>query len=174
MSSKMSSINSVSELVDFLDNHNKNTYRESVSNLKLKPKNVEDYCTWDRNNYTRNLIHYSQKYHLLILCWQQGQYSPIHDHGGRDCYAYVVEGLIQENIYQLSQPKELINCSKESIYKQGQNSYITDDIGMHSLKCVSDQAITLHLYAKPIESYHVFNLEKNKLIRLEYLANKSK
>ncbi len=162
-------INSVPELIDSLNNCEKSNYQDLIRNLELDIEDVKKYCTWNEDNYTRNLIHFNDNYQLLILCWQQEQYSSIHNHGGRDCFMYVIEGSIQENIYQLKQ-NNLINCQK-NIYTQGDNSYMLDSMGMHSIKCVSNRAVTLHLYAKPIEEYHIFDLKKNKLVCLQYVVN---
>lgn len=162
-------IHSIPELINSLNNCGKNKYQDLIENLKLDIEDVKKYCTWDKDNYTRNIIQLNNNYHLLILCWQQEQYSSIHDHGNRDCFMYVIDGMIQENIYQLKQ-KNLIDCQK-NIYKQGSDSYIMDSMGMHSIKCLSDRAITLHLYAKPIEKYQVFDLQTNKLVCLQYDFN---
>ena len=161
-------IHSISELIHLLNKFHKNNYPDLINNLNLNIEDVKSYCTWNEDNYTRNLIHLNDKFHLLILCWQQDQYSPIHNHGGRDCSMYVIEGSVQENIYQLKQ-NSLINC-QINIHNKGDNSYIIDSMGMHSLKCVSNRALTLHLYAKPIDKYHIFDPEKNKLFCLEYVV----
>lgn len=162
-------IKSVSELINSLNNYDHDSYRDLIENLKLRIDDVQKYCTWNEDNYTRNLLHANDKYQLLILCWQQEQYSSIHSHGGRDCFMYVLDGIIQENIYQIKQ-KNLINC-QENIYQKDSNSLIIDSMGMHSIKCVSPQAVTIHLYAKPIKEYHIFDSEQNKLICLEYVVN---
>lgn len=156
MNSSETLIDSISELIHSLNKYNKNNYPDVIKNIELNPEDVKNYCTWDADNYTRNLIYRNDHYLLLILCWQKGQYSSIHDHGGSDCFIYVIDGIIQENIYQLNRQKDLIHC-QENIYKQGYNSYIIDEMGLHCIKSVSDRAITLHLYAEPIEFYHIFD-----------------
>ena len=35
-----------------------------------------------RTQYTRNLVGYNNSFTLLMLCWDRGQESPIHDHAG--------------------------------------------------------------------------------------------
>jgi len=162
-------INSVSELIESLNNCEKSSYQDVLENLELDLEDVKEYCIWDNNKYNRNLVYSSENYQLLILCWQQEQFSSIHNHGGKDCFMYVVNGSIQENIYQLNQ-NVLIAC-QENIYKKNSNSYIIDSMGMHSIKCVSKQAATLHIYAKPIKKYNVFDPKENKLICLDYDPN---
>ena len=159
-------IHSISELINSLNHFHKNSYQDLIKNLDLNIEDIKSHCSWNKDNYTRNSICLNDNYQLLILCWQQEQVSSIHNHGGKNCFMYVIEGLVQENIYQLNR-NELTTCQK-NIYIQGDDSYIMDRIGMHSIKCLSNRAVTLHLYAQPIEQYHIFDLEKNKLVRLEY------
>lgn len=161
-------IDSISELIDSLNRSHKNSYRDLIKNLDLNIEDVEGYCNWDKDNYTRNLIYLNDRYHLLILCWQQEQLSSVHDHGRQECFMYIVKGIVQENIYQLNQ-NSLVEHQK-NIYKQGDSSYIIDSIGMHSIKCLSNRAVTLHLYAQPIEKYHVFDADESKLVCVDYVV----
>ena len=162
-------IKSVPGLIESLNNCEKSGYQNVIGNLELNLEDVKKYCIWDNNKYNRNLVYINDSYQLLILCWQQEQYSSIHNYGGKDCFMYVIDGSIQENVYKIKQ-KKIIDC-QENIYRQDSNSYMVDSIGMHSIKCISKQAVTLHIYAKPIEKYHVFDPKENKLICLDYDPN---
>ena len=47
--------------------------------------------------YTRNLIHTDHSsYTLLLLCWNPGQSSPIHNHPCDACWMKVLQGAVQE------------------------------------------------------------------------------
>ena len=41
--------------------------------------------------YTRNLVASSDQFDLLLLCWNPGKQSPIHDHSGSHCHMKVIE-----------------------------------------------------------------------------------
>lgn len=50
--------------------------------LRFNPKEFRRYAHWSSGKYTRNLIGYNASFTLLMLCWDRGQESPIHDHAG--------------------------------------------------------------------------------------------
>ncbi|MEQ9483475.1 cysteine dioxygenase [Coleofasciculus sp. F4-SAH-05] len=79
---------------------NSSYYDQLIQSLDIHLDNIDPYCTWNERSYTRNLVHSTDLYELLILCWHKGQASPIHDHQSQDCWIYVVEGTIEETLYQ--------------------------------------------------------------------------
>ena len=53
-------------------------------------------------NYTRNLIATDDEtFTLLLLCWNPGKESPIHDHPCDGCWVRVCQGKIQETRYEI-------------------------------------------------------------------------
>ena len=53
-----------------------------------------DYVHFREECYARNLVSASELFELLVICWQPGQVSPIHDHQGQRCWMGVLEGGI--------------------------------------------------------------------------------
>ena len=41
--------------------------------------------------YTRNLVAATDDFDLILLCWNPGRQSPIHDHSGSHCHMKVVQ-----------------------------------------------------------------------------------
>lgn len=108
------------------------------------------YSLFDSNKpYTRNLISTDHEtYTLLLLCWNPEQESPIHDHPCDGCWLQVLHGDIRENRYD----REL-NCVSEIDYREGELSYITDNVGYHKVANPTQRpSVTLHLYAPPFET----------------------
>lgn len=142
-------------------------YNQLIQSFEISLASVKSYCTWKQGSYTRNLVYRTDLYELLILCWQKGQTSPIHDHQGQDCWICVVEGTIEETVYHptTDNGKNLIlTKSDRIIYHQGDKSYLTNsNAGWHSIQPLSKQAITLHLYSLPIEKCRVYDLKTNRL-----------
>jgi len=51
--------------------------------------------------YTRNLIATdSRSFTLMLLCWNQHESSPVHDHAQSECFMRVLEGSIIETQYR--------------------------------------------------------------------------
>ena len=54
--------------------------RARLANLNVECDDVAGFLRFSDRGYTRNLMRAGPWYHLLVLCWKNGQRSPIHDH----------------------------------------------------------------------------------------------
>ena len=50
-------------------------------------------------SYQRNLVRAGERYHLWVLCWGNGQRSPIHDHTGSACAVRIIEGTATVTLF---------------------------------------------------------------------------
>ncbi|KAG7347368.1 metal-dependent protein [Nitzschia inconspicua] len=115
----------------------------------LSPHDWHRYAWFDESlPYTRNLIATDRKtYTLLLLCWNAGQESPIHDHPCDGCWLKVLQGDIREVRYDTQ-----LNCVSDETFGQGALSYITDHDGYHKVGNPSNRpSVSLHLYAPPFQ-----------------------
>ena len=55
-------------------------------------EDVKAQAVFGDRTYRRNLLHTGPAYQALILCWKNGQRSPIHDHRGSSCGVRVLRG----------------------------------------------------------------------------------
>lgn len=116
------------------------------------------YSLFDSNKpYTRNLISTDHEtYTLLLLCWNPNKESPIHDHPCDGCWLQVLQGGIRENRYDRQ-----LNCISQIDYREGQLSYITDNVGYHKVGNPTQRpSVTLHLYAPPFETCQCWHSEQ--------------
>jgi cysteine dioxygenase len=129
---------------------------------------------WDRyahpdpmKNYTRNLIATDDEtYTLLLLCWNPGKSSPIHDHPCDGCWVRVCEGKIQETRYEVTENDEnetgtstrLVMIS-DAVIEDSMPTFIHDSIGYHKVGNPSDAqvAVTLHLYCPPVKECKIWH-----------------
>lgn len=148
---------------------------ELINSFELKPADWKTFVHYDKFKYTRNLICNDKhsRFGLMILAWGPGQKSPIHNHNGSHCIMRVLEGSLLENLYE-KKSFGSVDCGTESdlsmsqgsleiseIYEKtretelltGQTAYIHDEIGWHRVSNASttNPAVSLHLYAPPIE-----------------------
>lgn len=131
----------------------------------------ENYCSWSQECYTRNCIFENEKFELILLCWEKGQKTPIHDHGGEECWVKVINGTLKETLYKKDGSKNLTELNT-SISEKGNISYMIDFMGYHRLENISGhRAISLHLYAKPIKNCNVFDPDKRKFLSKELSYN---
>ena len=154
-------LQSLDELVTALSEGERMTYNHIIHSIKLPENAFEDYISWSKDCYTRNCIINNEKFELILICWEEGQITPIHDHGGEECWVKVIEGEFKETIYKEDTKGEL-NFVKSTISKINGVTYMKDFMGFHRLENVSKKrSMSLHLYAKPIRKCRAFD-EKTK------------
>lgn len=155
------------DLITALLEEDKTTYNHLIQTISLMSKDFDEYTSWSKDCYTRNCVVNNEKFELILICWGAGQMTPIHDHGGEECWVKVLEGELEEVIYKKNKNDDLV-AVRSSISKANQVTYMKDFMGFHSLQNVSEsRSLTLHLYAKPIRSCNVFDEDSNTFVRTE-------
>ena len=147
------------DLIKQLSNSSKDEYKSIFENLQLNKKVFEEYESWSQKKYTRNCIFNDEHFELILLCWEEGQETSIHCHGGEECWVYLLEGEMEEVLYH--KDEDVTENGKCQLQKF-QSSYINDSIGLHKLKnSFKGRTISLHLYAKPIKKCTFYDEENS-------------
>mgnify|MGYP000435576540 CR=1 FL=1 len=133
-------------------------YVKIAQDMKLPLADFEPFMHWDEEHYTRNCIDRTDDYELILLCWEAGQETPIHGHGGEECWVYALQGSIREHRQEWQEAQQVLRTVETSQMEAGDISYMDDNMGYHSLHNVgSGRAMTLHLYMNPIDRCRVFD-----------------
>jgi cysteine dioxygenase len=114
--------------------------------------------------YTRNLIDTDHEtYSLLLLCWNPGKESVIHDHPGDGCWVKVLDGSIRECRYrQLEDDRDdsPLYCYQDVTVGTDTVTYIDDSEGYHKIGNPEQRvAATLHLYSPPVQQCWTWKTE---------------
>jgi len=160
-------IQSVDALITALTEEDCRNYMNIVRSVNIPSAAFEPFCSWSPEKYTRNCIVENEKFELILLCWEQGQVTPIHDHGGEECWVKIIQGTFKETIYKMDDNGELtpIRTGNSAV---GDISYMIDFMGFHRLENTDSQrSLSLHLYAKPIKNCQMFDEASKKLVRKE-------
>jgi cysteine dioxygenase len=145
-----------------------------MRNLKYVAAEWEKYALFSAEHYTRNLVATKDfTYDLIILCWQPGQKSAVHDHRESGCWMRMLTGELTETRYKVAETKvengsscdndhfglneeHLVKLS-EKTFSSGDVFYINNGLGLHRVCNPSkEQAISLHLYSPPIMDCEVW------------------
>ena len=131
-------------MIAALSKNHQSTYNQIIRSVAIPLENFQDYCFWSSSFYTRNCIFENEKFELILLCWEKDQKTPIHDHGGEQCWVKVIEGEFKETIYKSNEVSDF-NILKSTLFKAGDIAYMIDFMGCHQLKNLSNQqALSLH------------------------------
>lgn len=104
-------------------------------------------------DYTRNLVDdINHKANLLVLVWNPGRGSDIHDHANAHCAVKLLAGTLRETLYDMpdsEQPHEL-KVTRVTDLQRDQVSYMSDKLGLHRMENPGNvPAVSLHLYTPP-------------------------
>jgi cysteine dioxygenase len=128
--------------------------------LDLETEEWKPYALKDSSrHYTRNLIATDHtSYTLLLLCWNPGHHSPIHDHPCDGCWMKVLQGQIQECRYRPDGDSQRLVVTQDTTQTLDDIVYIEDSMGFHKVgnPHPTETAYTLHLYSPPIQSCRIW------------------
>lgn len=161
----MQKINSLSKLLELLPICKNEDFKKLASYLTIPASDLLEYATWENSNYTRNCIQRTDQYELILLCWEEGQETEIHCHGGEECWVYLAQGKLHEKRFTFEDELSLKNEFK--MEKEGL-SYMNDELGYHSLHNVANgRSMSLHLYVGPIDECTIYDDEQEEFIPKE-------
>ena len=124
---------------------------------------LEDVChatQFGDECYQRNPLRTGPAYEALILCWKDGQASPIHDHRGSSCGVLVLEGECTELIFTRDANGMLV-AGRTNRFPQDSvcGSYDTDIHEIANRQGDGTKLVTLHIYSPPLSSFGVYSRE---------------
>ncbi|WGK65203.1 cysteine dioxygenase [Croceiramulus getboli] len=163
-------ITRLDELLDALATGSRD-YRLLANEMILPLNDLKPFLFWHSERYTRNCIVRTSRYELMVLCWEKGQETPIHCHGGQECWVHMVQGKLEEKRYKTKVNHgaiaytDLMEDHRMTICKT-EISYMNDAMGYHSLRNAADgRSISLHLYAQPIDECSIMDEGSGKLVQ---------
>lgn len=156
-------ISSLSQLIHQLRVASKSEYKSIGVELDIPLEEFIPFAHWSDEHYTRNCIIREQKFELILLCWEPGQKTPVHCHGGEECWVYIIDGMLHESIYQFDSDNLTQDAKVE--LKVGRKSFMTDEKGYHSLENkTNSRAMSLHLYMKPIDECTIYDKQIEEFV----------
>jgi cysteine dioxygenase len=109
--------------------------------------------------YARNLVRAGQWYHVLVLCWRNGQRSPIHDHVGSSCAVRILRGTATETLFRIAPSGDIFaTTSRELPAGSICGSEDTDLHQVSNLQAANADLVTLHVYSPPLTRMGTYSL----------------
>ncbi|KAH3667751.1 hypothetical protein WICMUC_005283 [Wickerhamomyces mucosus] len=129
-------------------------YYKGSSDIEWKKYSLRD----PKRSYTRNLVTKITPFsNLLVLVWEPGKKSSIHDHPNSNCFMKILQGEIKENLYSKNTENKPI-LYRSMTLQENSVAYINDNIGLHSMQNDSDNlSVSLHLYTPSYQTSKSFN-----------------
>lgn len=114
--------------------------------------------------YARTLVHRQARFELVLLTWDRGSAAPVHDHDGQDCWFLPLAGAFDLVDYALDGGSAdgaggRARLTKLSARRVGAGELDHRDLqeAVHSVSPSTTPALSLHLYARPLDRCRVFD-----------------
>jgi cysteine dioxygenase len=109
--------------------------------------------------YKRNLVRAAPGYQVWLLCWKNGQRSPIHDHRGSACVIRVLQGVMTETLFELA-PNGHVKATFSRDFAAGSlvGSEDSDIHQVSNLQAGDAALVTLHVYTPPLQRMGTYSL----------------
>jgi cysteine dioxygenase len=130
-----------------------------VEPLALDGDELADFIRFSERGYTRNLVRAGPWYHVLVLCWKNGQRSPIHDHAGSSCCVRVLRGTLTETRFAFAANGH-VKAVDSWDYPPG-STFASQDSDMHQVSNLQPgdaDLVTLHVYSPPLLQMGTYTL----------------
>ncbi len=166
---------SVQQLIDHLDQLGEGdflTVERPVAVLRanpVDPKTLAPYIFWNSQHYTRNLIHKTELYEMLAICWDVGMKSSVHNHKDQNCWMAAPVGKLQVNNYKVLE-EDLASQHCNIVPTDTVEITLANPVAVDPLNPVHDvrnprewnqRAVSLHIYSRPFDSCIVYSCEQH-------------
>jgi cysteine dioxygenase len=150
-----------------------------MSKLLLTQESLDRYVHRSQERYTRNLVYRNELFEVMVVCWDVGQKTPIHNHDNQLGWLSIQRGMLSlQNHRRIScihggpgkdpkhcragfpSPVELEEVSNIAISGTGAVTTTDRDDTIHeiaNLKAFEGPAVSVHVYSRPLDSCVVFD-----------------
>jgi cysteine dioxygenase len=130
-----------------------------LADLDLGPDDLAAHVRYSERTYRRNLVRGSDWYNLWVLCWRNGQRSPIHDHRGSSCAVRVLDGTMTETLFEFAPNGHVKALFSRDLPPGGVvGSEDTDLHQVSNLQAGDADLVTLHIYSPPLVLMGTYSL----------------
>jgi len=137
-----------------------------LQELEIDCDELAEHVRFSDQHYARNLVCKGTWYHLLVLCWQNGQRSPIHDHAGSTCGVRVLRGTMTETTFAFTPNGHVKAVGSRDLAEGSVCGTQDDDLHQVSnLQAGDADLVTLHVYTPPLVimgTYSMYDISRGE------------
>lgn len=131
-----------------------------LSENPVEISTIEPYFNWSSNFYTRNLVYKDARFELMVVCWEQGQVSRIHNHADQMCWMTVPVGRLKGQNFravELDEASGYCKLERTETFELAEclAAKVELEEPIHQILNLADfgeRAVSIHIYSKPFDS----------------------
>lgn len=120
---------------------------------------IAPFFHWSEKFYTRNLIYKDERFELMVLCWDRGQVSRIHNHADQMCWMTVPIGKLRgQNFRAIEMDEEKGFCRLTETDMFDLSDCLASKVELEepihqilNLPEFNERAVSVHIYSKPFD-----------------------
>ncbi len=151
------------ELLDALDDRAPlSELKRLLARCEIGCEDVADLLRFSPRTYQRVPLRGSDWYQAWVMCWRNGQRSPIHDHKGSSCGVRVLRGTLTETLFDFA-PNGHIKAKLSHDFEPGAviGGEDSDVHQISNLQAGSADLVTLHVYSPPLIFMGTYDLSSS-------------
>jgi cysteine dioxygenase len=131
-----------------------------LDRLVLPAGDVQPHALFSESRYARNLVYKDQRLEVMIMCWNAGQRSSIHDHAGSLGGIRILQGELTECLFGRA-PNGMIKALSSDEYGIEQTRVEETSLihQISNLQSGNARALSIHIYIPPLIRMNVYSLE---------------
>jgi predicted metal-dependent enzyme (double-stranded beta helix superfamily) len=140
-----------------------------LKQTRITPETLKTYLHFQPERYTRNLVHKTEAFEILVICWDSGQQAPIHGHEGELCWARVEQGTLRFSNYRLVSETPL-RLELMSAAVDGRAGFLDGPADLHAVEncpAFGAPAASVHVYSRPYAACDVYDVERGERKRVQ-------
>ena len=106
---------------------------ETVTNSRVPITELDPYLVWKPDRYTRSLIYRNEVFEVIVLCWNVGQGSPVHDHAGQRCWMTLPQGRLEITNYSYKDGREIEFIDAEIVGEHESDVHVDQCCSVHQI-----------------------------------------
>lgn len=132
-------------------------YGTAMQRVAISPAVLEPLCLWNPRQYSRQCLHRTHSHELLLICYEPGQRTSIHDYDSQSAWIKPVLGQVVEERFGLAPDGSLVRQGMQ-VLSTGRLEHLGGEGVIHRHSNPGPgRAITLNLYARPIRRWRVYD-----------------
>ena len=171
----MEKIRTIEALITELNDKKSNPVKvlDIMRRVDIPREEFERYYSWDDDRYTRNVLARNEEFEVLLICWEKGQSSPIHDFNSQEAWIHPIQGWIKEERYKIN--TDDVRLEKVSSVLLGTDEYsYMNQVNIHRYSNANDgRSVSLNVYSKPVTEWKVYDVETSNSVVQKTWENKN-
>lgn len=132
-------------------------YADALLRFSMPAERLGPLCQWNTRHYTRQCLHRTPRHELLLICYEPGQRTSIHDYDSQMAWIKPLAGTILEERFRAAPDGRVIRQGQH-LLMPGQLAYMATRNCIHRhANAGAGRAVTLNLYARPIRRWRVYD-----------------